>query len=890
MALCNPTTISKENYKKEMSDLYDYWALKSAIANRFTYKDTGYNMEASTKNLKWFFEQKLEVPFDSDLPITKTQLKKIKLFIDEFDTALKGKFSNLAWVVPEGISKQDPTSRRFYLRLNDILNYERVNINKVTTMNADIANDMFDAYVAEHSVPGVRTRFKKDPAMTKLRKLREEMSKADPSESVQNEFITRMERLIDSNEGKTIKQYHELIHMDTKEFESAKRKNYRNEAGELVNYNSKVYNAVERSRTLLNDVGGIYLKGLTQLKQIVALKYSNTTNLNEAMSKNPIVRRFVETIDQSILDISKGIEKGGYFPQIEFQNMMTIKEQLSKAMNANKFQNDFEFTNLVDNILSKINIGSIPHHAQKRNPKLQKYWEKDPMMVLKEYGDQAVQFNKLLFTQKAYLEALGNLPKSDTQFAKGMERFINEEYAVFTKGTGERPLWANRAVATLNAFQTARTMGLNITGAVKNAASALNYYSRVGFTAIRDTRKAMNNSKGEKEGFDSMVRSVEKEAGFLFQDVAQELYTEGLITADQFKTGEIEFNPVTGKINFKGNPIRDMFVKASQFTLDKGLFFHRLTENNQRKWMFRTAFYHKYNQLTDQGYDKGRAKEFSKNFALKMVNGWAYEYSAHAKPKLLRGEGRTIDEMQDGTISSKLKGAAGAGSEVAFHLLHYPLSLMESQYSTIKGAHKALLAGEGFASEDVSHIMRYAGMMSLIGLVSATTNIDFTNIVENETYERTKRVLDDLHLYDNPEKGTFGLMSEFTGPTLGMLKYGAIMGGIIDIDNNDLNKIIFGNVDFSDPNDRQTELFNAYQYSTFWGTMKNKIIPALETGRGRDLVTHYLKLYPSKWTKQGHEMIYEDLLGYKPKKKKAPKNPTDIDRALKVLDTLDKMR
>jgi hypothetical protein len=886
MALCNPATISKENYRKEMSKLYDYWALKDAIADRFTYKHTGYNREASAKNLKWFFEQKMELPFDSDLPLTKAQLKKMKLYIDEFDTALKGKFSNLAWVVPEGISKQDPTSRRFYLRLNDILNFERVNINKVTTMNTEIANDMFDAFVAEHNIPGMRTRFAKDPAMTKLREIREKMAKADASEATMNDFVSRMKDLIESNEGKTIKQYHELIHMSTDEFKAARRKDYRNEAGELVDYNAKVYSAVEKSRIMLDDVGGIYLKGLTQLKQIVALKYSNTSNLNEAMARNPIVRRFVETIDQSIKDIEKGIEKGGYFPQIEFQNMMTIKENLSKAMTANKFQNDFEFTNLVDNILSKMNVGSIPHHAQKRNPKLQKYWEKDPMMVLKEYGDQAVQFNKLLFTQKAYLEALGNLPKSDTQFAKGMERFINEEYAVFTKGTGERALWANRAVTTLNAFQTARTMGLNITGAVKNGASAINYYSRVGFTAIRDARKSMNNSKGQEEGFDSMVRDVEKEAGFLFQDVAQELYTEGLVTADQFKTGEIEFNPVTGKINFQGNPIRDSFVKGSMWTLDKALFFHRLTENHQRKWMFRTSFHQKYNQLIDQGYDKGRAKEFSKNFALKMVNGWAYEYAAHAKPKLLRGEFRTVDEMEDGTISSKLKGVAGAGSEVAFHLLHYPLSLMESQWSTMKGAHKGLLAGEGFASEDVTHIMRYAGMMSLIGLVSAGTNIDFTNILENETYERMSRVLDDLHQYDNPEKGTFGLMSEFTGPTLGMLKYGGIMGGIIDIDNNDLNKIMFGNVDFSDPNDRQTELFNAYQYSTFWGTAKNKILPALESGRGRDLVTHYLKLYPSKWTKEGHEMIW----GKRPSKKKAPKNPTDVDRALKVLDALDKMR
>ena len=56
-----------------------------------------------------------------------------------------------------------------------------------------------------------------------------------------------------------------------------------------------------------------------------------------------------------------------------------------------------------------------------------------------------------------------------------MRRFIDEQYTVFTQGTSGRSDWANKAVTTLNAFQTARTMGINITGAVKNAASAIHF-------------------------------------------------------------------------------------------------------------------------------------------------------------------------------------------------------------------------------------------------------------------------------------------------------------------------------------------------------------------------------------------------------------------------------
>ena len=45
---------------------------------------------------------------------------------------------------------------------------------------------------------------------------------------------------------------------------------------------------------------------------------------------------------------------------------------------------------------------------------------------------------------------------------------------------------------------------------------------------------------------------------------------------------------------------------------------------------------------------------------------------------------------------------------------------------------------------------------------------------------------------------------------------------------------------FSD-SDKLSDMYNAYQLSTFWGVFKNKIGPAMAAGRGRDLITHWLK-------------------------------------------------
>ena len=869
MGLCNVTNKTKQERMNTMSDMYNYWISKKNIVDRFSNSRVGYNAEASAKNMKWLIEQRLEKPWDSDSALTKADFRRIKVEIDAFDKALGGNFANFAFLVPEGISKQDPTSRKFYLKLNEILNYERVQINQVLTSNAYIANHMLDAYIMEHGG-------KKDLATKELRELRQEMASADPNEHVQAEFIGKLESFIASDKGKTIKEFIELVQMDNDTFSNARKPSYRNEQGDLVDYNPHVYKAVERARANLNSMGSVYTNGLIGLKKIIALKYTNSTDMKAAKA-NKDAARMIDIIDESIVDIKKGNERGGYFPQVQFETMMQIKDKLSKAMNANLLNRDYAFADMVDNVIAKIDINKIPAHAQKRNPLLDKYWEKDPLMVLKEYGDQAAQFNKMIETQVTYLDALKNLSKSDTQFQKGLRRFIDEEYTVFTQGTSGRPDWANRAVTNLNAFQTARTMGLNITGAVKNAASAIHFYSRVGSSALTSTIKAMSHDKP----FQEMVKRAEEEAGFLFTDAAKELYTEGLITRKDLQSGKIEFDPLTGKITMEGSQITDKLKSAGKWTLDKGLFFHRLTENNQRKWMFRTALHKKYTQLVNDGYPPDKAQQFSTAYALKMVNSWAYEYAAHAKSKIVRGEWRTIEEIEGGKIVKKLEGGLGAMSEVSFHLLHYPMSLMETHYDALKGIHKSLLARQGLESEEIQYAMRYAGVSGLVALASALTNIDLTNILENESVDRISRIVNDITEYDNPDRGTFGLMGEFTGPTLGSIKHMMIASEIIDIDHSDLNKILFGNVDFADPNDELAERYNAYQWSTFWGTTKNKIAPAIAAGRGRDLLTHYLKLYPNTWTKKGHEAIFG-----KKSKKRAKKRgvPTNVDRALAVLE------
>ena len=74
-------------------------------------------------------------------------------------------------------------------------------------------------------------------------------------------------------------------------------------------------------------------------------------------------------------------------------------------------------------------------------------------------------------------------------------------------------------------------------------------------------------------------------------------------------------------------------------------------------------------------------------------------------------------------------------------------------------------------------------------------------------------------------------------------------------------------------------MYAAYQWSTVWGVTKNKIAPSLASGRGRDLITHWLKLYPNQYTKASNQFIFQRT----PKKQKRKKQ-TNVSRALAVLE------
>ena len=528
-------------------------------------------------------------------------------------------------------------------------------------------------------------------------------------------------------------------------------------------------------------------------------------------------------------------------------------------------------------VLESINSERMLDVMKPRNEMLNNLYNKDPLYVIEQYGKEVTAYNKLATLQKSYLTAMKDIGSADTKFVKGLKGFINEQYTVATKGLGDRPNWVNDLTRTISAVQIARTMGLNFTGAVKNTSSAVYFVAEMGFTKLKEANNDIKFDDDIKKALDI----VEKEQGYLFPDVSRELVAQGLLPSKGIRSSDIDYDPNTGKITYKGSDLRSQFEEAQNWTIDKLLYFHRITENLTRNWMFKAAFASKYKQLRDHPeymvdsktkegeviseFSGSDARRFAKNYAIKMVNMFAYEYAIHAKSRSIRGQSFKVDESGDKVIQGNWAQATkGAAQQLTFQLMHYPMSLLQTHQRKLKGAYVDLKAGETVTdyidSADLMFWTRYAGIFAALQLVSIGTNIDFNNIVDFDVIRRAYDINRILNSDLEEEEKQYGLLSQVTGPTIGHLAFAMQVGGIIDTDESKLQEIIFGNVNYNDPEDKK---YSWYQLGTFPGQVVNKIGPALKDGRGADVWRHLFKQYPSSWTKKWNKKLYDR----EPKKK-----------------------
>lgn len=870
----------------------------------------------SRRSFEEFGETLLEKPIHDDVMLSKGERARLELEINQYQRRIeKGKFVNAFedyMFVPEGISLKDPIARYFYKSLNQGVNYERVNMSKANGLSRDVAARFRDAYINA----GFQGRWRLgNKFFDRIADLSHKIRRSD-NEADKVAFEKELQKVVDADgqqfgPASLLGEFKTLMTLSNAEFNS-KNLRKRNEQGTKTEerYNADIYEAAVAGRALTNEMGNVTLRGLDYLLTSAKWQLLGTTD-PKALQTSSTYERLETAITEAKNRIKKGMEIGGYLPSYVMGDLIALKESASKLW-ANKSTSEAVLAkdvSVMEQVLSSLSKEAIPTHARPKQEAIANKYEENPLFILNQYAMDSVGFNKLAFTRSRYLETMKRMSEAkDVKWVEGMRKWIDEEFQIATEGLTGRDDWLNNSVRTLMGVQVARTMGLNITGAVVNATSVQFSVAHLGFGAIKRAKhNYLNGVTPTGEKMKKIVSRVEEQAGFLFNDVASELISEGLLPAEGVNKSKYTYDVETNTILESGSPLINKLKAGQDWTIEKGLVFHRFTENLTRQWMFRTAFMEKYNQLSAEvdyvknlkigsreGYSAVEKK--ASDWALEFVNKFAFEYAIHAKSKAARGM-PPVDVYGNKEIRAKVN--MGAIGQLGFQLTHYPFSLMQQQSRMIRGGYNAIKVGQYNASE-AAYLYRYFALFSALQVGSVLLNTDLNGLVPNETLEKFKQIENDFFEPLDPgddQKMTYGLLSEFTGPTLGHMKFALLASGILNEDPGYLQQVLLGNIDYTDD---KYEKYKWYQLSTEIGRWKTKIGPAIADGRGMDVLRHYLRIYPGELPYPGIDLSTKDLrnivgrnvpgAGFlekkKKKKKKRRKQPSLLNNQ-DILDSLD---
>jgi hypothetical protein len=714
-----------------------------------------------------------------------------------------------------------------------------------------------------------------------------------------------VEDIISGDQGRLIRQFSELMEMNQSEFNNIK--------SNRREYNADVIQAVIAGKTLMSEMAPVMTNGLRNMRDVISLRVSgeryNESKPSSTLLANPYAKSTIRAINDAIDRVNVGRKERNYMPHLILDDLVKVNKDFGDfaiKKTVNEQNNSLAgMSKTIDGILQY--SGSAPETARARNELIDNYWNKNPLFVLQQYSQDVIGFNKVNKIQGDYIEVMKSFgdSKVDTKFVTGMREWINDEFMIATRGLKDRPQWMNNMVRTITAAETIKAMGLSVTGTIRNAVSSMYFFTNVGMInakrAVHDYKNdglKRLNSKGENLSISQRLATIEKEQGFKFGDIGAELFAEGLLPAEGVRLSDVQYNPITNKIEYKHNQTWKTLDRATDWTVEKALTFHRITENWSRNWMFRIAYImaeKQYRSNPDFEASIGEAgiQKRATNTALKAVNTFAFEYAPHAKPRLMSGyPGKINPKTGEVTPQAASKAALGATGQVAFQLLHYPLSFMDMQYQIVKGSKNAIMAGQWDAPENM-YLAKYAGLYFTLQALSVLTNTDLNTIAENDTFKKIESIK--LHLEgDDNDKTKRGLLSEITGPAVGDIQYALMMSGLLELPDSDWAKIAFGYEDYANQNDDEQNIAMWNKIGTEVGRWNSKIIPAIKDGRGTDMIRHWLAMYPRDWTKKYHEKLfgkkkrrYDPSIALTRKVAGQSLKYQDHSKALKALDLLD---
>ena len=865
---------------KDFEDIVKHWNSKAIIRKHLG--EIGGNkaedLHAETY-LNDVAEHLFRLPFNSDFYFSQGMVNRMKREIDNIEGNYKsGKIGVFRkyFYVPDAIANKSPVTRMFYENVNMAINYERNNMDQYLSYSKSISKHIRNALISETGMS--KKEVKK--YQNRMQELETKILSAGTEDNT-SEYYREYTDLFNQNGGKVIEDYIKLMEMD--------KNTYSAESGK---YSRDTRLAVEESRELLDRMGKVMLNGLERMENVVKMTYDSPI-----LPKN--ARNYIKRIKEARERIKVGMDRGGYLPHYVLDSVVEMNYRMRGLMEAKDVNSK---NKAVETLIGRIET-MIPDQAKGRNENINNIWAKNPFFILTQYSKDVIAFNKINFIQEQYIPAMRRMQKEDVdiEFVRDMRHFIDDTFQIATKGLMERPDWVNATVRGLMAVETLKSMGLSVTGAIRNGASAAYFFTQNG---VLSAARAVGKYHSHYEG---TLSEIEKEQGFKFKEAGRELVAEGLIPSEGVNVSDIKYDPIKNTVSYRDKGVLKKLDPRIDWAVGKSLMFHRFTENATRQWMFRIAWVEAYETLNghsvvdaakfkDPGSANKKAIErMATKFAIKAVNTFAFEYAAHAKARAIGGTApRSTELSADGKPKMQAKDYNTALGELAFQFMHYPMSFLNLQSKIVKGSYDALLSGQ-YDAPELKQALRFAGIYTAVQALSLATNLDLTNTLENDTVERLQDLAEYFTGDDEKLERKRGMVNDFSGPIVGDMLYALNMFQLYKMPDNEWAKMLTGYIDYYGKGDvpdwvNPKKKIDTEEKRNMWNRMnvelarwRTKNIPALRDGRGIDIIRHELGWYPRSEIKEGRKTVNKyakKYFGVKPFKKKKKDNVDDNLRRL----------
>ena len=618
----------------------------------------------------------------------------------------------------------------------------------------------------------------------------------------------------------------------------------------------------------------------------------------------------------------------GYFPHFTKQlnakmmdGMMKHFDELDTSLIDMKHD-----SRSIDEIIRSINI-AIPDYGKSRQRDGYNEYSMNFIDVINTYINDVNKFNTQVFVKSGMIDSLNeakSMYTKESQYAGKIVDIINSLYGS-VNGTVKNTGSMHEIKKALLSYQFTNKLGFSVRSAARNATQYLMNFATFGYSAVRESRKYLNEKRATEIFGGDLDDFMKKEN--LFMDTSEALIESG-IRSKSASFNRIRRMDENGKIIYadeesflyKGSKI--FATKMGQIAnLSAGL--HRGVENANRKLTAEIAFAQiqkvmdgntKFQQYLENKVRAEKEKNpdskitiqslrrsITKNYAKNMVYLNHFDYEGYAKARNMR---------------------EGVG-QFLFQFQHYGMEFLERNWSIWKeaqGDRRAFMQNVVRGEDSFSNWAKDArgvhkAMNVSVAYFMAPLLISYVSGYNQTLIEHTgKELMDDLWLlftsdYDDPDaiekiNREFygkGIVGSKLGPTFGTMLDIGIMMELINADSQYLDNILFTAGDFA--NDDTMETYGRYArlLNQMGGRTYDRYIPmTAKTPYGLGAAAmQELTLYPKKkdertiyrdiiepTTKEAFPTYYFDRLERKSKSKKKRYTglPIEIQNSLKELE------